>query len=352
MALDCLSGLVGLSRRDCNCVSGGQPSGWSDSETGYYLDDQEYGFPLKDALDANLLCGESTIWTLLANARTQGIRDVKSDLLQSLNQVRESRVINWRGVIGKTDNVGSYISTNTYESIQLRPRIRMKDAYLTVKALWININQTKSVTVGISSNDGTFADVSGSASVTANTWTKFTFPTAQQLPLYSIAKQDLRYNVFYQPAGAQGRQNRLWCCSKPQWIQHLEAGTFSMAALPGDDVIPTHQEATGLAIEGYFTCNKLDWICDLEEMNGLEMRDLIGRLIQWKSSIHLITNVLRSGKINKFTLMNQEGLYRQRNHLKANYENTILWVSQHLPQGVTSCWGCERDAPQISFLKS
>jgi len=352
MSLTCLSGLVGLSNRDCSCVSGGQPSGWNSSVTGYFLDDREYGFPLKDALDANLECGENNIWDLLSEARTQGIRDVKNDLLQSLHTTRESRIINWRGVIGKTDNVGSYIPGSTYNGIQLRPRIRMKDAYFMVKALWLNINTTGSITVGIASNDGTFTATSESASVTANTWTKHTFSSAISLPLYSIAKPDLRYHIYYQPDGNQGRQNRLWCCTKPVWLQHFEVGAFALTALPGDDVLPTTQEAAGIAIEGYFTCNKLDWICDLEEMNGYDMRDLIGRLIQWKSSIHLITSVLRSGKVNKYTLLGQEGLYRQRSHLMKMYEEAILWVSQNLPSGVTGCWGCERNAPMINSIMS
>ena len=352
MSLDCLSGLVGLSQRDCSCVSGGQPSGWNDSSTGYYLDDREYGFPIKEALDANLDCGESTIWDMLSDARTQGIRDVKNDLLQSLHVVREDRVINWRGVIGKTDNVGSYISGNTKVGIQLRPLIRMKDAYFVVKALWININATKSVTVGIASNDGTFSATTDTASCTANTWTKHTFSSAVSLPLYSIAKQDLRYNIYYEPDGATSRQSRLWCCGGAAWKQHFEAGGFSLASLPGDDVLPTLQESYGLAIEGYFTCNRLDWICDLEEMDNIHVRDLIGRLIQWKSAIHLITTVLRSDKVNKYTLLSQEGLLRQRNSLRSEYQNAILWVAQNLPAGVTSCWGCERNAPQIQSLIS
>lgn len=353
MSLSCLEGLVGLSSRDCTCVSGGQPSGWSDSETGYYLDDREYGFPIKDALDANIECGENSIWDLLSEARTQGIRDVKNDLLQSLNTVRESRVINWRGVIGKTDNTGSYITGAANVGIQLRPRIRMKDAYFMVKSLWINTDTTNaSLNVGIASNDGTFSATTDTASVTANTWTKHTFSSPVSLPLYSIAKPDLRYHIYYEPDGAKSRQNKIWCCNKPAWLQHFEYGAFSLASLPSDDVIPTTQEAYGLAIEGYFTCNKLDWICDLEEMNGLDMRDLIGRLIQWKSAIHLITSVLRSGKVNKYTLLNQEGMFRQRSHLQGMYSETILWVSQNLPGGITSCWGCERDAPRVDSLIS
>lgn len=350
MALDCLDGLVGLANRDCPCVSGGQPSGWNDSETGYYLDDREYGFPVKSAQYANLDCGEDSIWDTLAEARTQAVRDVKNDLLQALESTRESKVMNWRGLIGKAEGTGSYVTGNTYAGIQIRPRLRLKDAYFVVKALWINIDATKSVMVGIASNDPTQSTYTQSASCAANTWTRVELTTVQSLPLYSINQSDLRYHVYYEPDGARGRYNRLWCCSKPPWMEHLDAGAFNQAALPVDDTIPTGTDCVGFAIEGYFTCNKLDWICDLEEMNGLNIRDLIGRMIQFKGAIHLITGVLRSDKVNKYTLLDQEGLYRQRSHLQKLYGEYALWVAQNLPGGVTSCWGCDKYAPAVSSL--
>ena len=350
MALDCLSGLVGLANRDCPCVSGGQPSGWNDSESGYYLDDREYGFPVKSALYANTDCGEGSVWDTLSEARTQAIRDVKNDLLQALVSTREERVMNWRGLIGKAEGTGSLITGNTYAGIQLRPRIRMKDAYFVVKAIWVNIDATKSITIGIASNDGTFTAYTESVSVTANTWARVELTTAQSLPLYSINQHDLRYHVYYQPDGARCKYNRLWCCAKPPWMEHLEAGAFNQAALPVDDYIPTGTDCAGIAIEGYYTCNKLDWICDLEEMNGLNMRDLIARLIQFKGAIHLITGVLRSDKVNKYTLLDTEGLYRQREHLRKLYGEYVLWVAQNLPGGVSSCWGCERYAPRVDSI--
>ncbi len=353
MALDCLAGLVGLANRECPCLSGGRPSGWNDSESGYYLDDREYGFPVQSSLYANLDCGEATIWDTLAEARSQGIRDVKSDLQQALETVRESRVINWRGLVGKAEGTGSNVATSAYAGIQLRPRLRMMDAVFVLQAVYININATKSVAVTVSSNDSTFTPASESASVTANAWSRHEFSSPISLPLYSIGKTDLRYNIAFQPDGATVKQNRLFCCGKQPWMQHLDAGGFDLASLPdNEEVLYTNTTLPGLALEGYFSCNKLDWICSLEEMNGLAMRDLIARLIQWKSAIHLITGILRSGNVSRATLLDQEGLYRQRSFLAKKYENAVLWIAQNMPGGVTSCWGCEKAEPQVNALVS
>lgn len=351
MSLTCLTDLVGLANRDCPCLSGGQPSGFNTSESGYYLDDREYGFPVKSSLYSNVDCGEDNIWDMLSEARTQGIRDVKNDLMQSLETIRENRVISWRGLIGKAEGTGSYVAASTYSGIQLRPRTRMKDAYFMLKAVWINVNATKSVTVTVTSNDGTYTPTTDSASCTANTWTKHTFSSPVSLPLYSINQHDIRYNIAFQSDGAQVKHNRLWCCQTPPWMAHFDAGAFDLAALPdNEEVLYTNSTVPGLALEGYFTCNKLDWICDLEEMNGLNLRDLVARLIQVKASIILCNTVLQSDRVNKATLLDTDGLLRHRAFLSQYYQNGVTWIAQNLPTGVTACWGCEKSAPQVSKM--
>lgn len=353
MSLTCLSGLVGLANRDCPCLSAGKPSGFNDSSSGYYLDDRTDGFPVKSALYDNIDCGESTIWDTLEEARNQAIRDVQIDLMQGLQTTRESQIINWNGLIGKAEGSGSYINTNTYSGIQIRPLARMRDAYFIISAVWIDINETKSVPVHVTSNDPTFTPVSVSASVTSSGWTQYELDSPVSLPLYSVNQSDLRYNVSYEPGGAKARQNRIWCCARPAWKAHVDVGAFSEASIPNNELtLPTLNDALGFAVEGHFTCNRLDWICNLDVLNNLYVQDLVARLIQWKASIGLISGVLRSDGVNRATMLDHQGLYRQRNHLSGKYQNAILWIAQNLPSGVTSCWGCEHNQPQLTGLFS
>jgi hypothetical protein len=334
-------------------LSGGKPSGWNDSTSGYYLDDHSHGYPIKNALFANIDCGQSNVWDMLSEARANAIRDVKSDLLQALQANRESPIINWRGSIGMRENIGSYLSTASTVGYQLRPKRRMRDAYFMLTGAWIKIDQTKSVNVHVNSNDVEFTATSGVANCVANTWSEFTFNTAVSIPLFNENQWDLRYNVYYEPDGARAIQNKLWCCSPPGWKEHFDVGSFSEAAAPTDDTfIPTHVEGAGLVLTGYFTCNKLDWICNLREMNQYDTQDLISRLIQWNGAINLMNRVYFSGKINYYSLMVDKEFFAHRASLVKRYENTIIWVAQNLPGGVTSCWGCEKNEPQISSLQS
>lgn len=353
MALDCLEGLVGLAQRDCPCVSGGQPSGYNDSTSGYYLDDFDHGFPIKEALYAHIDCDKTNIWDMLSEARSNGIRDVKNDLLQALQANRENPVINWRGSIGMRESVNSFQNTTNVVGWQLRPRNRMKDAYFMLTGAWIKIDTGKSVNVHVTSNDVEFTASSGVASCTANTWSQFTFSSPVSLPLFREAQWDVRYNVYYEPDGAKAMPNKLWCCTTPQWMNHLDVGSFALSSAPIDDnFVPNHSEGAGLVLNGYFTCNKLDWICDIDEMNGYNMQDLIARLIQWRSSISLMNRVLKSGKVNYYSLVVGDSYAMHQKKLIDLYTNTIDWVAQNLPSGVSSCWGCEKDAPQIISLKS
>lgn len=349
MSLTCLDTLVGLSSRDCNCVSGSRPSGYDTSDSGYYLDDREYGFPLADALLATQDCGEDSIWDMLSTARAQAIRDFKIDMQQALTEYRDSNIINWRGTIAKAESTGYNNTTTGTAGIQLRPRYRLKDASFVIKAVWVGLDTTKSLTLNFASNDGSFSASTATVTATAGQWVRNELDTAVSLPMYSIARTDMKYNVYYALDGAKAYNNRMWCCKAPQWVNHLDAGGI-IASSFSNDTLYTSGYAYGLALEGYFTCEKLDWICAVNEMNGLDFRDLVARCIQYKGAVKLMSMVLESGQVNYYTLLDKEGLERRRAKLQAMYSEYITWVAQNLPANVTSCWGCEKHAPRAQAI--
>lgn len=349
MSLSCLDTLIGLSSRDCNCTSGSRPSGYATSDSGYYLDDREYGFPVQDALIATQDCGEDSIWDMLATARTQAVRDLKVDMQQALTEVRDSNIINWRGTIGKAEATGYNAATTGTAGIQLRPRYRLKDASFVVKALWVGLDTTKSVTVNFTSNDGSFSSTTRTATATAGQWVRTALESVVTLPLYSIARTDVKYNIQYSLSGAKAYNNRISCCRPPEWMKHVDAYGILDTSF-NDDTIYSSGYGYGLAIEGYFTCNKLDWICDMEEMNGLDFRDLLARCLQFKGAIKLMSMVLESGRVNYYTLLDAEGLERRRAKLQKMYSEYLMWVAQSLPANVSSCWGCEKHAPRVQSI--
>lgn len=350
MALDCLDTLVGLADRDCPCVSGSRPSGWNDSTTGRYLDDWEYGFPINASMYANTGCGEDSVWDALADARTKGIRDVKQDLQQALRATREDRIHNWNGLVGKAESGSNYSSTRTNVGLQLRPVYRLRDAYFNVTAIHLGYTAAETVSVTISSNDSTFTDVSEDIVVASDGWTRHTLSgSGVALPLYSISVSDLRYNVSYQPGAGVPKVNKIWCCARPPWLDHMDVFGFEADTL-SDTIDAKSNYGYGIALEGYLSCNRLDWICNLQEMNGLDFRDLIGRCIQVKAAIKLYTRLIEGDKVNRFTAMDVEQAAHKRASLAELYHNDINWIAQNLPVNLSACWGCDKHAPKVTEI--
>lgn len=350
ISVDCLDNLVGLTDRECDCISGGQPSGWNDSESGYYLTDSEYGMPLMDAVFANLDCSQTTVWDQLDKARTQAIRDFQGELLQMLNHSREQKIPGWKGLIGKTDGVFGGTG-RTYTGIQLRPKYRSRDAYFVVTGLMLAIETPGSYTLEITSNDPEFVPITDTAVITSQQWQRHTFATPIQLPFYKINEESLRYTFTLQANGSRFRFNKPYCCQKPIWTHYFDWGGFANDSIDNErNYCGTN--FGGMAIEGYFDCKKLDWLCNLTELNGLDLQDLIARCIQIKGAIKLATNILESGRINYWTVLAPEMLAARRTMLQEKYKEYMEWMIKNLPGNVSGCWGCDKRSPKRITLSS
>jgi len=350
MALDCLNGLVGLSNRDCPCVSGDQPSGWNDSTTGYFLTDTEYGFPLTDAVFANLECGEGSVWEALDNARTEAIRDFQSDLLQSMNAMRDQKIPAWNGLIGKTD--GTFIAPNVVTGIQIRPRLRSRDAVFVVTAIHTAIETAGTYSVAIKSNDYEFDEVTETITVPGDRWARHQLATPVRLPFYVLHEESVRYSVELNANGSRVRNNKAACCGRAgAWSHLLDVGGFNVEGV-NNELNYCSSTFWGVAVEGYFECAKLDWICNLSELNSLDFLDLVARCIQFKGAAKMISRVLESGRINYWTVLAPEALAAKRTTLQTMYADYVQWLVKNLPDGVSGCWGCMKNMPRMTTIFS
>lgn len=328
----------------------GRPDDWNESSSGYYLTDYENGLPLVDALFANTDCSEESIWDMLRSARAEAIRDFQSDLVQSLNVSRESRLMTWRGVIGKTE--GQFNTPAARVGVQIRPVYRMKDAYLTVKALHYSIETPGGYIVTFESNDPAFSTKTALITSNGTGWERYELPNPIQLPMYSITEESLRYSITIQTNGARTRTNRIFCCKKPAWASMLHVGGVSVANSVNNELNYTGSHMGGIGVEAYFDCDKLAWLCDLEEMNGVDFLDLVARCIQYKGAIKLAGRILESGRVNYYTVLQPEAMQAKRQRLQQLYADAMAWLVQNMPANVSSCWGCDKRAPRRHTLVS
>ena len=342
--LDCLTTLVGLTDKDCPCFDPA-PENWNTSSSGYYLTDPEHGFALLDAIYASSDCGDGSIWDLLTKARSQAIRDFATDLRAVMSRYHEPRVKPWKGVIGQPKHTTKAGILATYAGVIIQPQ-PLRDASFVVTGIRLGLDASGDVTVNITSNDPDFVALTATVSVAANQFTVNTLDTPISLPMFSERRpEDLTYAIYYEmPEGAQHLVNKFTCCGLRQpWQQHLSVKGVTSDDTDVDEMLTGGADPLGLVLEGYFVCDELEWICNLEQFASSGVLDVVAKAIQAKGAAKLISAIIEAGPtaVNLYTLLGVEQLYARRQQLQVNYVEAVDWVARNFPQSATDCFVCK-----------
>lgn len=356
--LDCLQNLVGLTDKECACFDESELAGFAElneSETGYYLTDEDYGLPMLESIYAGIDCGDETnVFSVLNRARTFAVNAIYTDLQAALRQRFDQTVTAFSGLVGQrraggTRTVGASATTIG----QLWQPKGVKDGKFVATHIWVGVDTAGPLTISISSNEPDFVPFSQTVTVaTGGVFQKFALTAPVELPLYSKntdygsgSNCGVRYAISYPSAGLKPMSNVFSCCGgmNTGWKAHIVAGGFETSDLDGllDNCGYTcNGYAQGLAVEGYLGCDNLQWLCELKELNGKDLRDVLARAVQHKGAQNLAQHILDSTNINFWTTLNRESLYGKRNHAKAQFDILISWIADNLPNGVTGCYKC------------
>lgn len=345
---DCLANIVGLTDIDCNCYEGDQPVDWDDlnaSETGFYLTDPEFGFPIVEEINGTGNCGSGTVFDMLEKARTKALNAFRADLGAAIMR-RHRNAVQFRGTIGKLNSGGLVTIPNTYAGVQILPR-PIHGAKFYLEAIYLGLNVSDTVTVTIASNEDEvdtplFTPQTVNIATTANKYTRHALATPIELDFWRMtAPQELRYFIYYTPpAGSKAMSNTFTCCgNKPNWRRHME-----VYGLATDDLTQAGgmlASANGIVLEGYTLCSEVDWLCRLDSIGGYSTKQLVGRAVQHKGGAFLVSGVLDSQQINRFTLKPKEELYARRDYLQKEYMNAVDWIANNLPIEAMDCLECK-----------
>jgi len=108
-----------------------------------------------------------------------------------------------------------------------------------------------------------------------------------------------------------------------------------------DDIDTGTNRGYGLALEGYFTCSEVEWLCRLDEIGGYNTQQVVGRAIQHKAAAQVISDILQTNKINRYTLKPKEELWGRRQYLNGEYANAVNFIAQNLPAEAMDCLECK-----------
>lgn len=353
-----LTGLVGLADKNDPCFTTDRPATYNNSSSGYFLTDYEIGVPLQAALFSNIAPGQSSIWDMLAEARTRAIRDFKHDLGVMLSDERKKRVYPFTGRIGetRTENKNTYATVSRKVlGVQVEPFSKYRKLRYTsfmLKSLYLYLDTTKTVTLNITSNDPSFTSQTVSIDAVAGTAVKVSLETEIELPFYASDVNELKYNVWYTRGDERPLNSKIYSDygeSSPPANLHVRG--FAL------DIIDNNYDAGGgdaygIAFEGYLKTYPLDWICDLQEKGASEYLNIIARILTMKGGIHLASMIIDSGRPNYYTAIKAEYLFGKRKKLATMYNNHIMKLVKELPSQVLEIYGASKGAMHVASIKN
>lgn len=352
--VQCLSGLVGLDRNPCECYEDDRPSDYNVSASGYYLTDPEYGVQMRDGVLGAKDCGQGSMWDVLARARTAAIADFQVDLYAAVLMGRNRTFTAFSGMIGQATANRTNRLSNAYAGQVFKPRKRMRHNRLVITAVYLGRADSGNVDVVLNSNAFDFTPLTVTVAATGGRFVKHTLATPWVLDMYQQEVMDLYYTISYRHDGIECLSNRFWCCgATPSWVQELNVFGFSDDNPTRDFEGSTGNSdvGNGLALECHFECDDLAWVCELDVLGGKNMRSLIGRVIQYKATVKILSQMLESGSINQYSLLNREDGFARMNHSQERYNELITWIVQNLPSGFSGCFGCKKNTFDIQPIR-
>lgn len=344
MALTCLDSLVGLSKTEYSCFTDEVPENFDTSDSGYHLTDTDYGITVVEqcAIEG---------WALLQSALTQAIAETKTDLRAKIRERFDGSITPFRGTIGKLKSTGVNSVSTDYIGIRLRVKRQIKGAKFVFKKIYVGLNTSGAKSITVTSNDPLFVEPAAvSITTVANTFASAT--TSIELPLWSYSDLDedyLEYYISIPRDSSQPLNNTLTCCGNtPGWMEY-----FWAQGMTADDTNATNARygnaAQGFVLDGYLTCEELDWICDLEELNGYHLLDVVARTIQFRGAAVAISALVDTLTVTPCTGYQLESLNAKRTYLNQRFADNISWIVDNMPDGVTGCFSCK---PQANFSRA
>jgi len=216
-----------------------------------------------------------------------------------------------------------------------------------IKKLFLGLDTSGTYQVNITSNDPLFVSPSAlSVAATANTFgtAGVAFPTPVELPFWSesLPYRFLEYYISFDRDGALPLNNKFLCCGKSYgWQNHMEVTGFNEDTQTPSESGGFSSYAHGLVLDGYMACEELDWICEVDELNGYFLKDVLARTIQFRGAAIAISALIDTVQVSPCTGYQLENLNSKTTYLNQRYRDNIAWIAENLPAGITDCFTCK-----------
>lgn len=341
--MKCLQDLIAITNNDCPCVVGNiSPEDklkLTYGKSGLSLDDLDERIGLSslqyidDCKDFKEIC---------FTARDNAIRKLEADLLVMINSSYDKRQNKFIGEVGRISYSSFLELSKKYSFIRLRPKNQSTDAIITLKQIRLNTNQSGEVKLYIISaiKGNTSGDIIQTYEKEVGGGNFVDFQIDQlELPLvYNGMPMDY-FIVWEREDGMNTKDNTLSCnCGGQSYENYIEAKGGS-----SDDLNNLSGSldglARGLSLFMEIECKAGNLIC-----KEFDKDDAISISVAWallyRTGISLVTAILSSNEVNRYTMLKKEHLMGIRNHYTKEYNILINWLKENININDSDCFIC------------
>lgn len=365
--MECLRLLIGLSDDTCSCFDTDRPVDYNTSNSGQFITDQ---IPIEFTNSA-ADCERGGVWDILEKSRNQAIRDFVRDFSISISNEKDNTFEPFAGLIGRERFNGTINPVST----SLIFGHRIKPAY--IKGGCITLNSIQLALDGIVGSTDVDVEVYSSLNLTtpisattvtltaSNQFFTASFPSSVILDLSNVDEELEWYIVYSLPAGTTPVNNKLvndcGCGGPDRKIRDnpfLQFGEFkgieSTTVSNLENVLRSSDNANGLRLDGFVSCDTLGWLCDLSvnpqdvsqnKSSGqyLKLGMAMSDLILFRSAAVAADKIVSSKNINRITMLSKEGLWGKMKQMNKMYQEGMIWFARNVPDTVTDCFTCKED---------
>lgn len=344
--IGCFENIIGLSRTTCNCLPT-PPAGYNVSASGLFMD--ELAGMYLDMVNAAKDCSKGNIWELMAIAREEAIGMFKADLKSCLTSNTQIQRPFFSGTIGDAPTPNLESQNGKTFAGQAWAMINARGAVLKIKRIGAAFNATSSGSIILKIYDDLDAPsplYTIPLDTQANSLKWNATPTIE-IPFAITEKKFKTLYFIYavDPAiipkemkvscgcGSLGIVN-LWNCDNPEWKMVPEPNTrydwlnwllitginTNAASLNSSVNFSTYQLLSGIMMDAEIICNTDDVICkDSYDTLDPAISTVMAHAIRYKADSLLITSILSSPNLSRFTTKDRE----------YNEEKRLEWLGEY-----------------------
>lgn len=356
---DCLNKIIGLSQTNCSCFTDNIPVDAGVSRSGLFLDQLD-GLNLKMA-DSLEDCEEGGLWDILAKSRDNAIFDFRSDLMTKLMSMNKYKRQPFIGQIGTTETKGNKTLNKTYAGVEFYMD-QIIGGTMEVRRIGLYFSETKTFKIWVYSNedDSLLHEMIVSSVANQVTWVTLSNPIV--LEMNNNSGSYPRYYFVYKSADASAPKDiQAGCGCSPRiyhyyWDAHnpkfksYEKDRWSefimVTGVQGDDIADRENWATenylnGLMFDVSFKCRVKDIICtEVPDYETNELAIAMAYAVRFKAGQLLLDQILASGNINRFSMMDRERMMGKKNTYVKEYLLRLDWLAENINIKTNDCLIC------------